>query len=48
MRNSAEIQQLGELAAEMGLVGQEAVAFIQEQQGIARTERQLEREEAEA
>ena len=34
-----EIQQLRELAAEMGLVGQEAVAFIQEQQLIARTER---------
>ena len=30
----------------MGLVGQEAVAFIQEQQGNARIERQLQREEA--
>ena len=42
----AEIQQFRELATEKGLVGKEAVAFIQEQQGIARTERQLQRKEA--
>ena len=40
----AEIQQLRELAAEMGLQGQDIIAFVREQQELSREERRLQRE----
>ena len=40
----AELQQLRELAAEMGLQGQDIIAFVREQQELSREERRLQRE----
>ena len=42
----AELLQLREMAEQMGLQGQEAVAFVREQQVIGRDERRVNREEA--
>ena len=42
----AELLQLNEMAEQMGLQGQEAMAFVREQQEIAREERCVQREEA--
>ena len=40
----AELQQLKELAAEIGLQGQDVIAFVREQQELSREERRLQRE----
>ena len=40
----AELLQLREMAEQMGLQGQEAVAFVGEQQEIGKGERRLQRE----
>ena len=40
----AELQQLRELAAEMGLQGQDIIAFVREQQELSREDRRLQRE----
>ena len=42
----AELLQLREMVGQMGLQGQEAVAFVLEQQEIGREERRVNREEA--
>ena len=42
----AELLQLREMAEQMGLQGQEAVAFVREQQETGREERRVNREEA--
>ena len=44
----AEIQLWREAAAEMGLQGQEIIAFVRDQQEIARDERRMQREVAQA
>ena len=40
----AELLQLREMAEQMGLQGQEAVAFVRKQQEIARKERRFQRD----
>ena len=44
----ADIQLWREAAAEMGLQGPEIIAFVREQQDIAREERRMQREDAQA